>query len=214
MFTGIIEEKGVIRKIKKGEKSLKLSIVGKVVLKDTLIGDSISVNGICLTVISIIDNIFEVDVMYETLERSSIAEIKIGDEVNLERALTLNKRIGGHLVSGHIDGVGNIESFKKIDNARILRISAKENILKYVIEKGSITIDGVSLTVIYVDENVLEVSIIPHTGKETILLDKKTGDKVNLEIDLIGKYIEKLFENNNKPKESKITEEFLRINGF
>ena len=217
MFTGIIEEIGQVQDIKKGENSSKLIIKANEVLKDTKIGDSICTNGVCLTVTNIMSKSFEADVMAETLRKSNLGDLKVLDKVNLERALSIDRRLGGHIVSGHIDGVGKILSFLKEDNAIWITIEASKEILKYIVLKGSISIDGVSLTVAYIDNKVFKVSIIPHTGEETILLKKKIGETVNLECDVIGKYVEKLLNldrKNTEIKERKITEDFLKINGF
>ncbi len=192
MFTGIIEEIGEIKSIKKGAKSATLTIQGSVVTKDSNIGDSIAVNGVCLTATTISGDTFTADVMAETMRRSSLGELSTGSKVNLERAMAANGRFGGHIVSGHIDGCGTIRSFAREDNAVWVTIDAPSAILKYIIEKGSIAIDGISLTVAYVDEACFKVSIIPHTAGETTLLMKKPGDTVNLENDVIGKYVEKL----------------------
>ncbi len=192
MFTGIIEEIGEIKSIKKGAKSATLTIQGSIVTEDSRIGDSIAVNGVCLTATSINGNIFTADVMAETMRRSSLGQLGSGSKVNLERAMAANGRFGGHIVSGHIDGCGTIRSFVREDNAVWVTIDAPANILKYIIEKGSIAIDGISLTVAYVDDICFKVSIIPHTAGETTLLTKKPGDTVNLENDVIGKYVEKL----------------------
>lgn len=217
MFTGIVEEVGEIRGIKKGEKSSILSIKANKVIEDVKLGHSICTNGVCLTVTNIYGNIFDADVMAETLRRSNLGELKVGSKVNLERALSAKGRFGGHIVSGHIDGVGKIVSLEKEDNAIWVTIEAKENILQYILEKGSIAIDGISLTVAYVDDKVFKVSIIPHTGKETILLSKTSEDTVNLECDVIGKYVEKLltFQSGKKiEKKDSINEDFLKENGF
>lgn len=217
MFTGIVEEVGEIRGIKKGEKSSILSIKANKVIEDVKLGHSICTNGVCLTVTNIYGNIFDADVMAETLRRSNLGELKVGSKVNLERALSAKGRFGGHIVSGHIDGVGKIVSLEKEDNAIWVTIGAKENILQYIVEKGSIAIDGISLTVAYVDDKVFKVSIIPHTGKETILLSKTIEDTVNLECDVIGKYVEKLltFQSYKKiEKKDSINEDFLKENGF
>ncbi|MDV4149253.1 riboflavin synthase [Clostridium sp. AL.422] len=217
MFTGIIEEIGVIQGIKNGEKSSKIVIKANRVLDETILGDSICTNGVCLTVTNISGNIFEVDVMSETLKRSNIGQLSIGSRVNLERALTLKTRLGGHIVSGHIDGIGEIISLVKDDNATWVSIKASSDILKYVVEKGSIAIDGISLTVAYIDNEIFKVSIIPHTSKETILLNKKPGETVNVECDVIGKYVEKLLgleSKNSVEKKESIGETFLRENGF
>lgn len=217
MFTGIIEEIGEIQSIKKGEKSSRLSIKANEVLRDTKIGDSISTNGVCLTVTSISSSNFEADVMAETLRKSNLEDLKPLDRVNLERAVSIKGRLGGHIVSGHIDGVGKILSFIKEDNAVWITIKAPLEILRYIVLKGSIAIDGVSLTVAYVDDEIFKVSIIPHTGEETILLKKRIGETVNLECDVIGKYVEKLLRLDEKKistKENTITESFLESNGF
>jgi len=217
LFTGIVEEVGEIRGIKKGEKSSILSIKANKVIEDVKLGHSICTNGVCLTVTNIYGNIFDADVMAETLRRSNLGELKVGSKVNLERALSAKGRFGGHIVSGHIDGVGKIVSLEKEDNAIWVTIEAKENILQYIVEKGSIAIDGISLTVAYVDDKVFKVSIIPHTGKETILFSKTSEDTVNLECDVIGKYVEKLltFQSGKKiEKKDSINEDFLKENGF
>lgn len=191
MFTGIIEEIGLIEGIKKGEKSSKLVIKANIVLNDIHIGDSISTNGVCLTVTNIYENKFEADIMAETL-RKVTRELNIGSKIKSWEGLSIQSRLGGHIVSGHIDGTGKIISFVKEDNAIWVTVDASTDILKYVVHKGSITIDGISLTVAYVDDSCFKVSIIPHTASETTLISKKIGDTVNLECDLIGKYVEKL----------------------
>ncbi len=217
MFTGIIEELGVIQEIKKSSKSSKLLIKANKVLENTNVGDSICTNGVCLTVTDLKANSFEADVMAETLRRSNLGDLTVGSKVNLERALTLESRLGGHIVSGHIDGVGEIISLVKEDNATWVTVKAKSDILRYVVLKGSITIDGISLTVAYVDENVFKVSIIPHTAQETTLLNKSIGETVNLECDVISKYVEKLMGLTTKEENKKntlLTEDFLKENGF
>ena len=215
MFTGIIEEQGEIVGIRHGEKSAVISIKARKVLEGTKPGDSIATNGVCLTVTKILGNIYEADVMAETLRRSNLGMLRFGDKVNLERALTLSGRLGGHIVSGHIDGTGIISDMKQEDNAMWVSVAAPSDILRYIIEKGSITIDGISLTVAYVDDEIFKVSVIPHTGEETGLLKKSTGDKVNLENDIIGKYVEKLLRlQENAPAGGGINMEFLAENGF
>ncbi len=215
MFTGIIEEIGTVRAITKSEKAARISIDAIRVLEDVKLGDSISTNGVCLTVTDFSKSSFTVDVMAETIRRSNLGLLTPDMEVNLERALKASDRLGGHIVSGHIDGTGKIVSLKKEDNAVWVTVSAERNLLKYIISKGSIAIDGISLTVAYVDDNVFEVSIIPHTKESTTLLHKKVGDVLNLECDLVGKYIEKLMiYGKNEPVESKIDMEFLQRNGF
>ena len=218
MFTGIVEEIGSIKGISKGANSAVLTLSAKKVLEDVNLGDSIAVNGVCLTVTSYRQDEFTVDVMHETMDRSSLSSLKAGSKVNLERAMMANGRFGGHIVSGHIDGTGKIVSVKKDDNAIWYQISADKKILKYIIEKGSITIDGISLTVAKVTDRDFSVSIIPHTLENTILAYKSEGHIVNLENDYIAKYVEKLmnFGNLDSKQENKheITREFLLKNGF
>ena len=192
MFTGIIEKVRKIKKINKFSKGAEITIEAGNLLDDVKIGDSIAVNGVCLTVTSMSGTLFTADVMAETLRRSSLGELSSGDGVNLERAMSLQGRFGGHIVSGHIDGTGVIENFEKEDNAVWVSIKADSSILRLIVEKGSIAIDGISLTVAYVDKERFKVSVIPHTGEETTLLKKKRGAVVNLENDIIGKYVERL----------------------
>ena len=217
MFTGIVEETGRIYKIDKGSSSAKVYIKADKVLDNTIVGDSIAVNGICLTVTSMDKGMFVADVMSETMNRTSMNILNNNSKVNLERAMSANGRFGGHIVSGHVDGTGTIENIVEDDNAIWYTIVTSKAILKYVVEKGSITIDGISLTVAYVDDNCFKVSVIPHTMLVTNLSERKKCDIVNLECDIIGKYVEKLlkFDNNQNNKvESNITEEFLIKNGF
>lgn len=216
MFTGIIEEVGEIINITHGVKSAKLTIRGKVVTGGSAIGDSIAVNGVCLTATTISGDIFTADVMAETMRRTALGKLKAGSKVNLERAMAADGRFGGHIVSGHIDGVGKIQSMVREDNAVWVAIEAPESILRLVIEKGSIAIDGISLTVAYVDDSSFKVSIIPHTASETTLLGKNVGDEVNLENDIIGKYVEKLmnFKSEATEKKSGIDMNFLAQHGF
>ncbi len=206
MFTGIIEEIGTVNDIKKGVKSCTLFINANIVFDDLKIGDSVAVNGMCTTVVTINNNVFSVDIMAESLRKTSLGSLKKGDKVNLERAMSMTSRFGGHIVSGHVDGVGIIHSFIKEDNATWVTIGANDEILKYIVNKGSITIDGISLTVATLYKDAFAVSIIPHTSKETTLLTKHCGDKVNLECDIIGKYVEKLIS----PKSETNIEELLK----
>lgn len=211
MFTGIVEEVGIVKEIRKGSKSSEITIMAKEVLKETIIGDSICTNGVCLTVMELVgENIFKADVMAETLRRSNLGDLHIGSKVNLERALTLNKRLGGHIVTGHIDTTGRIISLEREDNSLWITIKTNRDFFKYIVEKGSIAIDGVSLTIAFVDRDIFKVSIIPHTMKNTILLEKNIGDTVNLEGDIIGKYVENFMESNKKG----ISKDFLIENGF
>lgn len=215
MFTGIIEEVGKVQGIMKSTKSAKIIINASKVLEDVNLGDSISTNGVCLTVTEFSANRFTVDVMAETMRKSNLDKLSIGDEVNLERALRVGDRFGGHIVSGHIDGTGIITNYEKEDNAIWVTVKAKPEILRYIVQKGSITIDGISLTIAYIDDKVFKVSIIPHTKEVTTLLKKKVGDIVNLECDMVGKYIEKLMMTKEDTKDKqKIDLDFLRINGF
>ena len=217
MFTGIIEEVGEIKSIQKGAKSARLTIKGVVVTKNSHIGDSIAVNGVCLTATTIEGDLFTADVMAETMRRSALGRLAAGSKVNLERAMPADGRFGGHIVSGHIDGTGTIRSMKKEENAVWVEVEASQQLLRYIIEKGSIAIDGISLTVAYVDDTSFKVSIIPHTGSATTLLDKRVGDVVNLENDVIGKYVEKLLhttEEKTKEDTSAIDTNFLAKHGF
>lgn len=192
MFTGIIEELGTIINMPPSGSSGAISISAAKVLEGTAVGDSIAVNGICLTVTALTSTGFEADVMPETVKRTSLSVLKRGDKVNLERAMAAMGRFGGHFVSGHIDGTGTIREYKKDGNAVWVTVAAPEDILRLVVEKGSIAIDGISLTVAALDAVSFKVSIIPHTAGETTLLSKRPGDPVNLETDIIGKYVEKL----------------------
>ena len=215
MFTGIVEEMGTIRAIRKGSHSAVLEIQAKVVLEDIHIGDSIAVNGVCLTATSFTPATFTADVMHETLNRSSLANLRPGSRVNLERAMAANGRFGGHIVAGHVDGVGTVLRTQKDDNAIWYTIGASPEVMRYVVEKGSITIDGISLTVANVAADSFAISAIPHTVAVTVLQDRKPGDIVNLETDIIGKYVEKLLAPKEIPKQpSGITRDFLSKYGF
>ncbi len=211
MFTGIIEEIGKIQRIHHSSDSCIFTISAKKILSDMHIGDSIAVNGTCLTVCRFNENSFSADVMPETVRRTNLNALRSGSPVNLERAMPANGRFGGHIVSGHIDGTGVIQSFTKEKNAVWLKISARPELLRYIVEKGSIAIDGVSLTVAEINAKTFSVSLIPHTGEETILLTKKSGDMVNLECDILAKYIEKLCKPENS---SVLSESFLAEHGF
>lgn len=215
MFTGIIEEVGTVKSIQKGAVSSFIQINADTVLSDAHIGDSIAVNGVCLTVTDLTGNYFQADVMNETLSHSSLGSLKNGSPVNLERAMSAQGRFGGHIVSGHIDGTGVISSVKQDGIALWYTINTDSEILRYIVEKGSIAIDGISLTVAKVTANDFSVSIIPHTAAQTVLNSKKTGDTVNLENDIIGKYVEKFLNPDEKKSEkSRITMDFLAKNGF
>lgn len=214
MFTGIIEEIGTIEVIQKQGISAELCIRCSKVLKSTKLGDSIAVNGVCLTVVKIEENVFWADVMTETMHRSNLSKIKEKDHVNLERAMAADGRFGGHMVSGHIDGIGTITQIRSEENAVWYTIEAMPELLRYIVEKGSVAIDGISLTVASVSEKNFQVSIIPYTRQETTLSEKQTGNLVNLECDILGKYVERFVGGAKKQQESKITEEFLEKYGF
>lgn len=216
MFTGIIEELGTYINAETSGDKWRIKIQANKVLSNTKLGDSISTNGVCLTVSRLGGDYFEADVMEETLRRSNLGKLKKGSRVNLERAMAVDGRFGGHIVSGHIDGRGKIEAYKKERNAVWISINADSEVLKYIVEKGSIAVDGVSLTVAYVDQEKFKVSIIPHTGEETTLLKKQIGDEVNLECDVIGKYVEKLlgFNNKNQKNKKSLNVDFFIENGF
>lgn len=215
MFTGIIEEIGTVERVKRGRHSAVLTIQAETVLDGTKIGDSIAVNGICLTVTALGGGSFSADVMHETLNRSALAGLGIGTHVNLERAMRADGRFGGHIVAGHVDGVGKIRRIRRDDTAIWYTVEAAPEVLRYVVEKGSIAIDGVSLTVAAVTEADFSISAIPHTAAQTVLRERKEGDAVNLETDVIGKYVEKLLLPAPEQKEnSTITREFLTRYGF
>ena len=215
MFTGIIEEIGKVIRVQRTAGSSFIEIQAEKVLTDAHIGDSIAVNGVCLTVTDMTNDTFRADVMNETLSRSSLDSLVSGSMVNLERAMAANGRFGGHIVSGHIDGTGIITDVKNDGIAVWYTISAEDSLLRYIVEKGSIAIDGISLTVAKVTNSTFSVSIIPHTASETTLSMKKTGDIVNLENDIIGKYVERLIKTSEPhTRSSNITMEFLAKNGF
>ncbi len=211
MFTGIIEEVGTIRSIRRGSQSVSLEVEAQRVLEETRIGDSINTDGVCLTVAALQSNGFIVDVMPETMTRTTFNKLNPGSKVNLERALRLSDRLGGHIVSGHIDGIGRIMERRKEDNAEWFRISADNLILNYIVTKGSVAIDGISLTVINVDKRSMTIGIIPHTQTETTILQKRVEAEVNIECDILGKYVEKLIQGENRDG---VTLESLAKNGF
>ena len=218
IFTGIIEEIGRIERINRGSLSASIRVVADAVLEGTKIGDSICVNGVCLTVTGLDGKSFTADVMEETMRRSGLKDLKINSAVNLERAMPADGRFGGHIVSGHIDGTGTIASIKKEEMAVWYEVKTDSSLLRYIVEKGSIAIDGISLTVARVTGESFAVSIIPHTISETTLSDKSIGDTVNLETDIIGKYVEKMISSDDK-NISQLQDydrgvEFLKNNGF
>ncbi len=212
MFTGIIEEIGVVKTVQRSGNNSFIRIEAKKILSDIHLGDSIAVNGVCLTVTKADGSIFQADVMNETLNRSSLGKLVAGSTVNLERAMPINGRFGGHIVSGHIDGTGKIINIRNDGIAVWYTIEADNNIMRYTVEKGSIAIDGISLTVAKTGKNNFSVSIIPHTAGQTVLSSKKIGDIVNIESDIIGKYVEKLM--NPISRDSIIDMKFLSEGGF
>ncbi len=218
MFTGIIEEIGKISSIKRGAGESRLVISGNIIFDDLKIGDSVAVNGVCLTAAEISGRTFAADVMNETFNRSSLSDLKPGSRVNLERALAAGGIFGGHIVAGHVDGTGTVTEIKNDGIAVWYKIAAESFVLRYIVEKGSVSIDGISLTVAAVTDKDFSVSVIPHTARETILSNKKCGDRVNIENDMIGKYVEKLTGcpdiKNKRITDSNITADFLIKNGF
>lgn len=209
MFTGIIEEIGTVDAIRKGARSAVLVIRGNKIFSDLKIGDSVATNGVCLTATEITGKTFSADVMNETLSRSTLGKLRPGSPVNLERAMAADGRFGGHMVAGHVDGTGKILHIRRDDNAIWYTILADPEIMRYIVEKGSIAIDGISLTVAAVERDNFSVSVIPHTVAETTLSGKKIGDAVNLENDMVGKYIEKFVQT-----KSGIDTAFLQQYGF
>lgn len=215
MFTGIVEEIGTMKEVKRGKNSAVFTIGAERVLNGTKTGDSIAVNGVCLTVTALLPGAFAADAMHETLERSALGRLSRGNRVNLERAMPANGRFGGHMVAGHIDGTGKIVRIQKDDTAVWFTIRAKPEVMRYIVEKGSVTVDGISLTVAKTAKETFSISAIPHTVRQTVLQERKEGDKVNLETDMIGKYVEKLlFPDTKRHKESKVTMDFLANCGF
>jgi riboflavin synthase len=216
MFTGLIEEMGSVRSMVRGSKSVRLTVAAIKVLSDVKLGDSIAVNGTCLTVVDFSASAFTADVMPETVDRTALAGLKTGDKVNLERTMAVGDRLGGHIVTGHVDGIGIIQSKRRYDNALIIEINAPEQVMKYIVEKGSIAIDGISLTVVNYSDTAFTVSLIPHTASITTLGFKKEGDPVNLETDILGKYVERFLKRDEikiaSPKG--ITLDFLAEKGF
>lgn len=215
MFTGIVEELGTIQSISKKGKTLALTIHGAKVLEEVRNGDSIAVNGVCLTVTTFDEHTFQVDVMPETYNATSLSILKRGSTVNLERAMAANGRFGGHFVTGHVDGVGTILKRENDENAIYYHIAYPSTYRHLLLMKGSIAIDGTSLTVFGIDENYFTVSIIPHTVEQSVIGLKNVGDIVNLEFDLIGKYLHSLLSVNRQSRQpDRISKAFLQENGF
>ena len=217
MFTGIIEGVGTVRAIRHKGSGAEIEIGCEFDLERTNIGESIAVNGCCLTVTSRLGKAFWADVSAESLKVTTLGNIKVGDPVNLERALTVGARLGGHIVQGHVDGIGTVLAIEKGSDVIEATVEMPAHLTKYIVEKGSVAIDGVSLTVNHCYNNGFTVSIIPHTKLQTTFTDMRVGDPVNLEVDIVGKYVEKLKfldSSQYKEKDSKITEEFLKKHGF
>ena len=212
MFTGIIEDIGTVKAVQSGKNSMQLTIASKKIVEDVHLGDSIAVNGICLTVVSFTNDSFTVDVMPESVKATSIQDAKVGTAVNLERAMSANGRFGGHFVTGHIDGTGTIIRKRPVENAVYYDIQITDELSRFCIPKGSVAIDGTSLTIFGIADHVLTVSLIPHTHEITLLGRKKVGDIVNIENDMLGKYV--LHQVEKQASKSNITEQFLRQNGF
>lgn len=217
MFTGIVEEIGRVSKILYKDKSGSIEIKASRVTENTRQGDSIAVNGVCLTVTRLLKDGFTADVMMETVRTSSLSELNNGDSVNLERALPPMGRLGGHIVTGHIDATGKIAAYKREENAVWIEIITTKEAINSMVHKGSVAIDGVSLTISRIDSERFAVSIIPHTAEQTTLISKKVGDAVNIENDIIGKYVKRFLEipkSKQEEKTSDIDMEFLLKNGF
>lgn len=218
MFTGIIEEIGTISNIKQTSESIVITIDARKILNDVRLGDSISVNGVCLTVTAFTDKQFTVDVMPETVKSTSLKYLKRGSKINLERAMAAGGRFGGHFVSGHADGIGTIKGKRPFENAIYYEIEVAKELLQHIIYKGSVTVDGTSLTVFGLSENSFTISLIPHTSKETIIGLKGIGEIVNVECDMLGKYVDhflaRRFNGEQTIRKSSITTQFLEENGF
>ena len=217
MFSGIVEEMGAVQAIEKGLAGTKLSILASAILDDLQVGDSVSVSGACLTATKIEDQSFMVDVSTETMNCTNLGTIAVGTPLNLERAMKLNARMGGHLVTGHVDGLGTLRAREQDGNAIYLTVEAADDIMRYCVPKGSITIDGISLTINAVKGQAFWVAIIPHTAKVTTIGLKQIGDSVNLESDLIGKYVERLLQSSgtlSSPPAPIIDKDYLQKRGL
>ncbi|MFC7391509.1 riboflavin synthase [Scopulibacillus cellulosilyticus] len=215
MFTGIIEEIGTIRMIEQSGDAVVMTIEAPQIIKDVSLGDSIAVNGVCLTVNHFQDSIFTVDLMPETVKATSLSQCRTGSKVNLERAMAANGRLGGHIVSGHVDGIGMITKKEAVDNAVYYTIKVSEQLSHYMVYKGSVTVDGTSLTIFGLNENEFLISLIPHTMTHTILGEKGVNDIVNIETDVVGKYIEKFIQQRDSSEDSQgLTITKLKESGF
>lgn len=214
MFTGIVEEIGIIKSIVSNKNGIDLTISAKKVLENTKLGDSISINGCCQTVVEISSQDFKVNVSFETLKITNFSDLKINQPVNLERALTLSSRLGGHIVQGHVDGTAILIDVKKHSQYYDIFLKIDETLDKYIVKKGSIAINGISLTIAEIENNTLRCTIIPHTFENTTLKNLSNGDIVNIETDILGRYIEKFLSRKDNDVKSQIDEDFLKENGF
>lgn len=202
MFTGIVEELGTVEKIERKGGGLKFSVRAQKVLDDLKVGDSIAVNGVCLTVVDVGPSSFTVEVVEETLQRSNLSSLLTSVKVNLERALSIGERLGGHLMNGHVDGVGRILSRRIQGSSIIIKVEIPRELLRYLVEKGSLALEGVSLTIMKIEGNRVSIAIIPHTAKFTTLGTKRVGEKLNVEVDLLGKYVERLLGSSESPSKA------------
>ncbi|WP_377888734.1 riboflavin synthase [Alkalihalobacillus sp. R86527] len=217
MFTGIVEEIGKVQSVHQSGESIVMDIRASKILQDVHLGDSISINGVCLTVTTYTDSAFSVDIMPETFRATGLRELRPNDHVNLERAMAANGRFGGHFVSGHVDGIGEIVKIEQVDNAQYFDIKLSASLMDYFVEKGSISVDGTSLTVFKLTEDTVTISLIPHTVDATVLGSKRVGDTVNIECDMLGKYILKYLKKDNvqtSTEQSTLNRDFFEDNGF
>lgn len=214
MFTGLIEDIGIIVQLNPIPKGLSLGIESNIITDELKIGDSVAINGVCLTVTKIQNSQFTVDAVQETLQKSTLKTLKIGSRINLERAIRFGDRMGGHFVQGHVDGPGTIQQIKQIGSAVWFEIKILEEFDRYIIQKGSIAIDGISLTIAEKSDGVVKISVIPHTFQNTNLQLQKVGDLVNIELDMMAKYIENMVNPKTMEKKSKLTESWLKEQGF
>jgi riboflavin synthase len=216
MFTGLVEEVGTVERVTGAGQSLHLTVGARTVLDGCKIGDSIAVNGVCLTVVRFDGHTFTVDAIPETFTRTNLGALRAGSPVNLERTMRLGDRFGGHIVQGHVDGTGRITGLQRDEIAITMTVTAPPDVLRYMVPKGSITIDGISLTVVTVEADRFSVSLIPHTAAQTNIRDRRVGDAVNLEVDILAKYVERLLgvQTAAAPESGRITEGFLKENGF
>ena len=213
MFTGIVEDRGIVVRVDRQGQGVRLSLKVPTGLTEILLGDSINVNGACLTVVEKRGEILAVDVSSETLQRTTFRDLREGEEVNLERALRPMDRLGGHIVTGHVDGMGTIVEIQREGDFSRIRIRAPQSVIRYVVQKGSIAIDGVSLTVNECEREEIQLTLIPFTLQKTTLLNKRAGDRMNLEADLVGKYVEKLLDRKELGPKG-LDQDYLREHGF